>query len=128
MSDTTIKNMFYVVIAILTIYPVIELFFKKHNWLVRALILIFIIFFWFVSCNYQTITDKEAGEAKHTSDSLNNEIKKRDSLIIIKTDSTNLFLTRLNKIGIKDSSNYPVVNQTINATFNRARDVYFGGK
>lgn len=128
MSDANIKDTFYVFIIILTIYPIIELFFKKHNWVVRLLIAIFIFLFWFISCKYKRIIGREAIKSEQKSDSLHNEITKKDSTIENKVDSNHLFLKRLEVLGVKDSSGFPVKTQNFNINFEKARDVYFGPK
>ena len=95
MSDNSIKTMFYIIISLLTIYPIIELFFKKHKWYVRSLIGVFLVFFWFISIKYKNITDKETNVAVSKADSLSTETKRLTTELKIKTDSTNYYLNAL---------------------------------
>lgn len=95
MSDNSIKTMFYVFISLLTIYPIIELLFKKHKWYVSLLIIFFIVFFWVIAIKYKNIIDKESTAAVIKADSLSAETKKLTNELKLKTDSTNYYLNAL---------------------------------
>lgn len=95
MSDNSIKTMFYFIIFLLTIYPLIELLFKKHKWYVRSLIGVFLVFFWFIAIKYKNITDKETEVAVSKVDSLSTETKRLTTELKVKTDSTNFYLNAL---------------------------------
>ncbi len=127
MSDANIKDMFYILIAILTIYPLIEFVFKKKHWAVRMLACIFIIFFWFISCKYKRITDREAREANTQKDSLSNEVKKRDSTLATKADSSNILLKNLKDSFhiILDANNKPIFSKEYKNTVNKPPTVNF---
>jgi len=113
MSDNSIKTMFYVVISLLTIYPIIELLFKKHKWYVRLLIIFFILFFWVIAIKYKNITDKETTDAGIKADSLSTETKRLTNELKVKTDSTNYYLNAL-----KDSIKSMNISESKRKEFN----------
>ena len=117
MSDNTIKTMFYIIISLLTIYPIIELLFKKHKWYVRTLIGVFIIFFWVIAVKYKNITDRETSDATIKADSLSTEAKRLTNELKLKTDSTNHYLEAL-----KDSIKSMNVTEDKRKTFNNYID------
>jgi hypothetical protein len=117
MSDNSIKTMFYFIIFLLTIYPLIELLVKKNKWYVRLLIGVFLVFFWFIAIKYKNITDKETEVAVSKADSLSTETKRLTNELKVKTDSTNYYLQAL-----KDSIKSMNTTEDKRKTFNNYID------
>lgn len=117
MSDNSIKTMFYFIVFLLTIYPLIELLIKKHKWYVRSLIGVFLVFFWFIAIKYKNVTDKETDVAVSKADSFSTEAKRLTNELKVKTDSTNHYLQAL-----KDSIKLMNVSEDKRKTFNNYID------
>jgi hypothetical protein len=118
MSHNTQKLMFYLIVMLLTIYPLFELFRKKLKWYVRWPLVIGIGCFFWLALSVKNIEDSEKRTSDLKADSLNIELTKATNLLIKKTDSTNQFMGELKKWGVTDSAGHPVQIQNYKPTFN----------
>lgn len=117
MSDENIKTMVYIIAAILSIYPLIELFKKNKKAWARVIIILFLMVFWPLTCRYKKIIDKEISEAKtsaKTSDSLNKEANKKVDTLRAKIDSSNSYLKKIMTDKNVPDSTKKVINNFIN--------------
>lgn len=131
MDPNTKKLMFYLMVMLLTIYPIFELFRKKLKWYVRWPLLGIIVFFFWLALSVRSIEDSEKRASNLKADSLQTQLTKSNDQLIKKTDSINNFLEDLKKqFGVKDSASHAIPIQNYKPIFNtnvgKARDIKIG--
>lgn len=123
MSDATVKNTEYLLAAILSIYPILQLFFeKKRKWFYKLIIFLGLCIFWDITIKYKNIIDKEnetASRKENISDSLIKELKIKNDLLSKKLDSSNLLL---NQIKNKNT----IQKNDFNTKIDKASEVHIG--
>ena len=131
MGYNTQKLLFYLIVMLLTVYPIFEMFRKRLKWYVRGALIVAIFCFFALALSVKNIEDTEKRTADMKADSLRTELTKSNGLLINKTDSVNRFLEDLKKIyGIRDSVGHaiPIKNYkpTFNTHINKANRVTIG--
>src|ERR1700722_16039314 len=104
MSPNNLKNMFYLFVTILAIYPIIEIARKKINIYIKILLWVGIGLFVWLAFAVKNNDDSDKRNADAKSDSLGRELKMANDRIEKKEDSTLQFMSALKKFNIKDSA------------------------
>jgi len=120
MPSNTLKTIFYLLVMLLTIYPIIDLIRKKYKWYITLPLIALTLGFIWLAFKVKNIEEAEKRAAELKAESLTERLTKSNNSLIKKTDSTNQFMNELRKqFNITDSANIPVRNQTIANHINR---------